>query len=142
VIGVAMEAFGGFEPSGDADDVFEELAQRVTSLMRSHPDALLYVGRGAIEGEPGCLGIFDAFMAIATAQLEALAAAGKLDPELDIPWSALHVVVFNLSTVLFRRAIENHLPGPLLDPDGIARWHAADTELFRRGFLREAGSPH
>lgn len=139
VIAVAMEAFGGFEPgSGGSADVFEDLAQRVTSLMREHPDALLYVGRGAIEGEPGCLGIFDAFMAIATTQLEALKAEGRLDPELDIDWSALHVVVFNLSTVLFQRAIENHLPGPLLSPEGIARWHAADTELFRRGFLREA----
>lgn len=136
VIAIAMDAFAGFAPDGHSGDVFEELAQRVTSLLREHPDALRYVGRGAIDGDAGCLGLFDALMAIATTQLEALRAEGRLDPELDIEWSALHVVIFNLSTVLFREAIENHLPGPLLSPEGIARWHAADTELFRRGFLR------
>jgi hypothetical protein len=136
VLAIAARAFEGFDPGGDADAVFEDLAERVTSLMRDHPDELLYVARGAIDGEPGALGIFDAFMAIATTSLEAMRADGRLDPDLDLEWAALHVVIFNLSTLLFERAIDNHLPEGLRTPEGIARWHEADTELFRRGFLR------
>jgi AcrR family transcriptional regulator len=140
VLEVAGRAFADLDTDGAADDVFEDLAQRVTSIMRDHPDALLYVARAVIDGDPGGLGIFDGFMAIAVTRLEALAEDGRLDPDLDLEWAALHVVIFNLSTVLFQRAIENHLPEPLRSPEGVARWHAADTELFRRGFLR-AGAP-
>ena len=138
VLSLAAAAFNGVGPRGGSDDeIFEELAQRVTGLMREHPDALLYVARATIDGEPGGLGIFDAFMAIATGWLDELAEQGRLDPGLDVEWAALHVVIFNLSTLLFEQAIEDHLPERLRSPEGIARWHAADTELFRRGFLRQ-----
>jgi AcrR family transcriptional regulator len=137
VLSLVVPAFAGFDPRGGSDDeIFDELAERVTSVMRDHPDALLYVGRAAIDGDPGGLGIFDAFMAIATGALEELAGQGRLDPDLDVQWAALHVVIFNLSTLLFEQAVESHLPERLRSPAGIARWHAADTELFRRGFLR------
>jgi hypothetical protein len=138
VLALAEAAFRDFEPGGggESDDPFEDLALRVTSLVRDHPDEILDVARAAIDGEPDGLGMFDAFMAIATAHLEALRDDGRLDPDLDLQWAALHVVIFNLSTLLFEPAIENHLPERLRSPEGIARWHAADTELFKRGFLR------
>lgn len=138
VLELAAGAFADFEPRGGSDDeIFEELADRVTSVMRDHPDALLYVGRATIDGDPDGLGIFDAFMAIAMGCLQELEAQGRLDPGLDVEWAALHVVIFNLSTLLFEQAVENHLPERLRSDQGIARWHAADTELFRRGFLRQ-----
>jgi AcrR family transcriptional regulator len=135
VLTIAARALVGLDEVG-GEDPFGDLAERVTSLMREHPGALLYVARGAIDGDPGGLGLFDAFMAIALARLEELAADGRLDPGLDVEWAALHIVIFNLSTLLFERAIENHLPEPLRSEEGIERWHRADTELFRRGFLR------
>lgn len=138
VLALAVEAFAELDTTGPDDDVFEELAQRVTAIVRDHPDALLYVARSAADGEPGGLGVFDAFVALATAQLEALRDEGRLDPELDLQWAALHVVVFNLATLLFREAIENHVPEPLDTAPGLERWHNADTRLFRRGFLRAA----
>ena len=138
VLSLAAGAFAGFEPRGSDDEIFEEMAERVTSVMRDHPEALLYVARATIDGDPGGLGIFDAFMAIATGMLDDLAEQGRLDPGLDVEWAALHVVIFNLSTLLFEQAIDEHLPERLRSPEGIARWHAADTELFRRGFLRQA----
>jgi hypothetical protein len=49
--------------------------------------------------------------------------------------------VFNLSSVLFSEAVANHLPEPLSTDAGIERWHAADTELFRRGYLRDQSAP-
>lgn len=138
VVSIANRAFRDIDPEGSGDEVFEDLAERVTGLVRDHPDALLYVARSAIDGEPGGLGIFDAFVAIATAQLEALRDDGRLDPDLDLEWAALHVVIVNLSTLLFREAIEHHVPEPLDSAPGLERWHNADTRLFRRGFLRAA----
>lgn len=125
----------GAVPTRDADD-FDDLARRVTILVRDHTDEVRYVSRAAIEGEPDGLAMFDAFMAIALATFEGLAENDVLDPALDVEWAALHVVVFNMATVLFQRAIEQHLPEPLTTTAGLERWHDADTELFRRGFLR------
>jgi AcrR family transcriptional regulator len=134
VLTLAAQAFEGMGTG--AGDPYDDMAARVTTLLRDHPDELLYVARGAIDGEPGALGIFDAFMAVATTSLQCLSEEGLLDPDLDLEWAALHVVIFNLSTVLFEQAVDDHLPEGLRTPEGIARWHAADTELFRRGFLR------
>lgn len=136
VLAIAGRTFGDLGRHGAGEEFFEDLAQRVTSLMRDHPDALLYTARSAIDRDPGGLGIFDGFMAIAITSFETMAAEGLLDPDVDLDWAALHVVMFNFSTALFRPAIENHLPEPLDSPEGIARWHEADTELYRRGFLR------
>ena len=136
IIRLAERAFHDFDPAASSDDPFGDLARRVTALVREHPDELRYVARAAIDGEPGGLGLFDAFVAIALTRLEALRDEGRLEPGLDVEWAALHIVIFNLSSVLFSDAIENHLPGPLSSDAGLERWHAADTELFRRGFLR------
>jgi hypothetical protein len=141
VLEIAAKALAPGDTDADTDaagdDPFGDMAERVTSIMRDHPDALLYTARAAIEGDASGLGLFDAFVAIAKQRLEELAADGRLDPDLDVEWAALHVVIFNLSTPLFERAAENHLPEPLRSPAGVERWHRADTELFRRGFLRE-----
>ena len=138
VVSLAVEAFADFELSGSSDDAMEELGRRITNLIMAHPNALLYVARSVIEGDPGGLAMFDAFMAIATQQFQALAEEDRLDPDLDIQWAALHVVIFNLATLLFKDAIENHLPESFMTPEGMERWHVADAELFRRGFLRRA----
>jgi TetR/AcrR family transcriptional regulator, regulator of cefoperazone and chloramphenicol sensitivity len=134
VMSVAAEVLAG-PPAREAED-FEEVARRVTALVHEHTDVVRYVARGAVEGEPDGLATFDAMMAFALASFEGMADNGVLDPGLDIDWAALHVVVFNMATVLFQRAIDQHLPDSLSTRAGIQRWHDADTELFRRGFLR------
>jgi TetR/AcrR family transcriptional regulator, regulator of cefoperazone and chloramphenicol sensitivity len=134
VLTLAARVFEGMGTG--AGDPYDDMADRVTRMQRDHPDELLYVARGSADGEPGALGIFDAFMAVATTSLQGLREEGLLDPEIDLEWAALHIVIFNLGTVLFEQAIDNHLPEGLRTPEGVERWHAADTELFRRGFLR------
>ena len=125
----------GDEPASDEEE-FDLLARRVTDLVREHVDEVRFVARAAADGDPDGLAMFDAFMAFALASFQGMKDGGVLEPDLDVEWAALHVVVFNLASVLYRKAIENHLPEPLSDPVGLERWHTADTELFRRGFLR------
>lgn len=45
--------------------------------------------RSTAEGEEAALQIFDAFVAIARAQISAMADGGVIDPDTDIEWLAL-----------------------------------------------------
>jgi AcrR family transcriptional regulator len=140
VVAIAVEAFNDYEPEGSDDDAMDALGRRITNMILQHPNALLYVARSAIDGEPGAMGIFDAFMAIAIQQFETLRGEGRMDPDVDIEWASIHVVVFNLAILLFREAIENHLPESIMTPEGMERWHIADSELFRHGWLRQTAA--
>ena len=136
VVELAAEAFADPPPEGPASDVQRAQGDRVTAFVRDHPSALLYVARGAADGEPGALAIFDAFVTVARTQWEALAGAGHLRPDADLLWAALHVVVLNLGTVLLADAIERHLAAPFLEPGELDRWNAASTRLFETGLYR------
>jgi AcrR family transcriptional regulator len=122
------------DPSGD--DPFQALGDRITALVGAHPEAVRYAARAIVEGDDAALRLFDAFIAIAGTLWERLADAGLLREDLDREWTALHVVIFNLATVLFRPAIERHLPAPFLEPEQLQRWNVATTDLLREGAFR------
>ncbi len=133
LMSVAARYFGG-APLDDDED-FSKFGRLITNLLKDHGDEMRYVGRGAIDGDADGLAMFDAFMAISLQNYQELADNGVLDPDVDIEWAAIHMVVFNLAVMLFQGAIENHLPHPLTTDEGMERWHLADTELFRHGYL-------
>jgi AcrR family transcriptional regulator len=126
-------------PAADADP-FVELGHRITSLVGESPEVLDYAARSIVEGDEMALQLFDGFVAVSTAQWQALANEGRLRSDLDLRWAALHTVVFNLGTVLFRRALERHLDGPFFTPAELERWNAATTAMMERG-SRKQGSP-
>ena len=134
VLSLAREEFEQLDP--DPADAFEEVGDRITEFVRDHPLAFEYVARGVAEGDEAALGIFDTFVGIADAVLGRLADKGLLDPGLDLRWAALNVVVLNLGTVLFRQAVDRHLPEAFASEDGLQRWNRADTALFKGGFYR------
>jgi AcrR family transcriptional regulator len=136
---VAATAIGAFQDvplASSAADASQELGDRVTALMRDHPDALLYVARASIEGDEGALGLFDTFVAIAGEQWERLEHAGLLRADTDMRWTALNTVVFHLGTLLLQAAVDRHLPSPFFSPEGLERWQEAGTNLFRHGLYR------
>ena len=133
LIAVAGRLFADAPTDDDQD--FSAFGQIITKLIQDYGDEMRYVARGAIDGQPDGIAMFDAFMAIALDAFQKLDASGVLDPELDLDWAALHMVVFNLAVVLFQDAIANHLPEPISDEAGMHRWYLADTELFRHGYL-------
>jgi AcrR family transcriptional regulator len=134
---IAAEAFRNVDPAESADVSAHRLGERIAGLVADHPDALRYVARSVIDGDQAALGLFDAFVGTATDIQRRLAEDGMLDPDLDMAWSALNVVLLNLVTVLFEPAVNRHLPEPFFSPEGLQRWQAADTELFRRAFYRQ-----
>ena len=138
VASVATEAFVGVDAQELTDPV-RELGDRINSVVRDYPLALRYVARSVAEGDEAALRLFDTFFALAREQWSQLAEAGRLHPEVDVDWAALHVVVFNLGTVLFEKAISRALGEAFVDPDELERCNSATCDLFARGVFRPDG---
>jgi AcrR family transcriptional regulator len=136
VVALATEGFAGLPGEGDPTEIQQRMGDLVTAFVRDNATALRYVARGVADGDPGALGIFDAFVAISRTQWQRLAEHEMLHPEADIEWAALHVVVLNLATVLMRTAIERHLPAAFIDGAQLERWNEATNGLFRQGLYR------
>lgn len=129
---VVAEAFADVDALR-LEDPLRELGDRVTNLVRTQPNTLLYVARSVADGDERALALFESFVGIARAQCLRLAAAGRLRPDLDVEWAAVHIVIFNLASLLFHDAIARHFGGGFRDPDVIERWNTATRELYRRG---------
>lgn len=135
VIQVAVDTFGGlFRGRADAD-AWTAMGDTVTAWVRDNPLALRYLARGLADGDAQVNAVFDALLGIARREwLEPLARHGGLADGVDQDWAALHVLVFNLASVLLEPAISRQLDQPFLAPEQLQRWNAATTELYRRGF--------
>jgi AcrR family transcriptional regulator len=141
VAAIALAAFEDVPAASSTADASQELGRRVTALIGEQSDALLYVARASIEGDPGALKLFDTFVGIAERQWEQLADNGLLQADVDHVWVALNTVMVNLAPLLFKAALDRHLPQLLSTPDGLERWQAATTKLFRHGVYRtESGA--
>jgi AcrR family transcriptional regulator len=137
VLEIATESFQDFPEAGSASEIQRELGDRVTAIVRDEPNLLRYVARSISEGEEAGLRLFDAFVAIATAQWRRLDEEGMLREDADLLWAGLHTVVLNLATVMFEQAIDRHLPDPYRSPEMLERWNRASSALFQRGMYRE-----
>jgi AcrR family transcriptional regulator len=135
VLTLARDAFADVEPAVAGEDVIDEFGRRIAAFVRDHPDVVRYVARSAFD-EGGSPELFDGFVAIARAGWEQLAAPGIVRADLDLTWSALHIVILNLGTVLFEDAIDRQLPERLCTPGGLDRWRTTTTALFRSGAYR------
>ncbi len=133
VVSRAAELFAELPGGESAEEIQRELGDRVTSLVRAHPDALRYVARLTADEDPYALEIFDAFLAIANSQWRRLAEEGVLRADLDLGWAGLQAIVLILGSALFAGAIGRHLPSQWQDPEQLERWNRANSELFRRG---------
>lgn len=135
VTAVAVEAFRDVDALELADPV-RELGDRVASVVRDHPTALLYVARSVAEGDEAGLALFDTFVALAREQWGRLAHDDRLHAGVDVEWAALHIVIFNLATVSFETAISRTLGEPFASPREVERWNEATRDLFQRGVFR------
>jgi TetR/AcrR family transcriptional regulator, regulator of cefoperazone and chloramphenicol sensitivity len=140
VIASLADAFADLPVPAAEADPFVELGHRITTLVGESPEVLDYAARSIVEGDESALRLFDGFVAVSSAQWEQLAGEGRLREDLDLRWAALHSVVFNLGTVLFRRALERHLDAPFFTPAELERWNVATTAMMERGSRKRSSS--
>ena len=141
VIDVALETFDGLVGETVDADIWTTMGDTVTAWVAENATSLRYLARALSDGDPSANRIFTALLTIArTHWLEPLARGGGLDRNADPEWAALHVIIFNLGTVLLEPAISAQLPEPLLTPAQLHRWNVATTELYRRGFASPPSS--
>ena len=119
------------------DERAAEFARRMGEVIRDRPAALLYLARSASDGDELGLEAFRAMVEFGVPQLRKMQEADQLHDGLDLEWSVLQLLLFNLSTMLFEPAISHALGEPLLSDEGRQRWNAAATTLFTRGFTRK-----
>jgi AcrR family transcriptional regulator len=135
VTSVVTEAFRDIDALDTADPL-RELADRITAVVRDHPTALAYVARSVAQRDPAAVGLFEGFVALAREQWRRLDEAGRLRQGVDLEWAALHIVIFNLGTVLFEGAISSARGTSFTDPAEIERWNDAARELWEHGVFR------
>ena len=139
VVQIATENYERFEQSTAStttDELLRVMGVRITEFVREHRSALLYVIRSAARGEAAGLNIFDALLALIDAQVQRLAEMGALREEVDRLWVGLHVVIFNLGTVLLEPAIDRHLAGSFRSSSQLERWNRASTDLMLHGVVK------
>lgn len=118
------------------------LGDTTTIWVRDNAMALRYLTRALIDGDTEAAKVFDTLVEIArTAWLAPLDRAGGLRPEADQEWAAIHVVVFNLASVLLESAISRQLPEPFGSPTQLQRWNTATTDLYRNGLAAPTEQP-
>jgi AcrR family transcriptional regulator len=132
VLGVLLQAFADVPEAGA--DFFREMGDQITEFVAEQPVMLRYVSRAIIEGEEASLRIFDAFVAMAESHAERLLTEGFLRKDADMVWAPLHLVMFNISCVLFEGALDRRLPAPFHTPEMLERWNRATTEMFMNGY--------
>ena len=118
------------------DERTAEFARRMGEVIRTRPAAMLYLARSASDGDELGLATFKALVEFGVPQLREMQKAGQLAPDLDLEWSTLQLLMFNLATMLFEPAISHALGASLLTDEGRQRWNAAATSLFARGLTK------
>ena len=144
VIQIATEAYEGFEEriaTSTTDELLQSMGDRITEFVRENRSALLYVIQSAARGEEAGLNIFDAFLAFIDAEVQRLDEEGTLRDDIDRLWVGLHVVIFNLGTVLLEPAVNRHLAGSFRDSSELERWNQAATDVLIHGVIKPQGGP-
>ncbi len=136
----ASEAFGEVIGGGSPYEIAMELGVRITEFIRSNPSMFTYIGRSLLEGDKAGLDLFNLLATLARAQLDRLAADGLLRSDLDVDWTALHLIIINVGAYLLEPAVSHHLKQPLFSEAGLERFRVATTDLFLRGLYRSPGS--
>ena len=135
VTGIVQDAFAELSDDGEADPI-QAAGDRITEFVAANPTALRYVGRALVEDDPAARRVFAAFVSVIQTNMQRLAKQRSLHSDLDIEWAALHLVIFNIATLLFETTLDDQLGAPFFSPEQLRRWNVATTELYRRGMFR------
>lgn len=114
----------------------EEIGQRVTALFRDRALGQQYVARGLIDRDERALQIFDQLVQLVASVVDEDIREGRVRPDVDVTWAALHTLAFHFGVVLLEHAIDRQLPERLRSAEQLERWRRASEDLYRRGLYR------
>ncbi len=134
------DAFADLRSDDGSRDLVDMVGDRITEVVRTRKPAVLYIARMAAAGHAAGIQMFDELVALADELIEALAAAGLVEPHTDRRWASLHAVIIRLGTVLLEPALGGHLERPFRSAEELERWNRASTFLFRNGVFQSRHS--
>jgi AcrR family transcriptional regulator len=133
-----VREFGDAYAAGERDgaDLLRERAERTARVMRERPDVCAYLGRALVERTAGAAAAFRAMVEGGQAEIDSLADAGALRPEVDRLWATLQHFFLIWAPLSFMPLLEEVLGGPLLEPEQLDRWVEANVRLLADGLYK------
>jgi TetR/AcrR family transcriptional regulator, regulator of cefoperazone and chloramphenicol sensitivity len=135
----ATESFGRPIGGDSPSESSTRIGARISAFIRENPAAFTYIGRSLLEADAAALELLDRLLVLARAQLERLVAAGLLRPDVDLEWTALHVILIDVGAYLLEPALGRYLGESLLGEKGLKRMERATEALFLKGIYRLQG---
>jgi AcrR family transcriptional regulator len=136
VVQTALEAVAVIPDFKSTADFFRQTGDQITKFVEAEPLAMRYVARSIIDGEEQGLALFDGIVALSDSHVQRLHEEGFFREDIDMLWTGLHLVIWNLACVIFETALDRRLPAPFRSAMMMDRWNRATTELYRHGLDR------
>lgn len=123
--------------SPPAGDTVSDLQSRLTTLIAHHPDAVDYLARLLVEGQPSGRQVFDLLLGFGRSQWCQLHSSAALHEEEEEEeqgeesiWGALNPLIMILGTIILRGHIDRQLPEPLNSPAQLQAWSAGLDDVI------------
>jgi AcrR family transcriptional regulator len=122
--------------SGPGASSVTEIGRAVHLLLTEHLEVMDYLARVVASGSPTGAAIFEGMAAAGIEQWQRLVDNGAADPDIDVVWAALNPLVLTLGSIILRRHLDRHLPGPFISDEQLTRWENSVNTLIQQGQLR------
>ncbi|WP_343576938.1 helix-turn-helix domain-containing protein [Mycobacterium sp.] len=141
LVAILAQAAPKSPPTGDT---VADLKSRLTLLIAEHPDAVDYLARLLVDGQPSGRQVFDLLLGFGRSQWGQLhsrsAFRGGGGQDEDSIWGALNPLILILGTLILRGHIDRQLPEPLDSPAQLRAWSAGLDDVIRGARRRHPAS--
>jgi AcrR family transcriptional regulator len=131
LVAILAQAAPKSPPTGDT---VADLNSRLTTLIAEHPDAVDYLARLLVDGQPAGRQVFDLLLGFGRSQWCQLHSQATLrggGQDEDAIWGALNPLILILGTLILRGHIDRQLPEPLDSPAQLRAWSAGLDDVIR-----------
>jgi AcrR family transcriptional regulator len=118
---------------GAEPDLLRERAAQTARVMSESPEVCRYLGRALVEGTVGSAALFRAMVDAGREEIDSLAEAGALRPDVDREWATLQHFFLIWAPLSFMPLLREALGDDLLAPGQLDRWVEANVALLEGG---------